>query len=258
MSNKILELKNVYSGYNNNIIILHDICLDIYKGEFIAILGPNGAGKTTLIKTIMNLCGPCSGNIFIKDKNINSLTQKQIAQKITVIPQGLSVPFAFTVYEFISLARFPHRNNFLSPNNKDKTIINNTMALMNIEKLKNRAINTLSAGEFQRTLIAQGLIQEPELLILDEPVAHLDIKYKYEILDILKNLNKKGLTIISVMHDINLANRYCSREIFFKQGKIVLQGHPKNVCTNENLEFIYDISVNINYNTHNEIPYVYR
>jgi iron complex transport system ATP-binding protein len=256
MHNKIIEFKNISAGYENK-IILKNICLDIYEKDFIGILGPNGAGKTTLIKTLVNICKPQTGDIFLYEKNLKDISQKKLVQEIAFIPQNLSITFGVTVNDFVSFARFPYKNNFFNLNDKDLEIIDNAMKITDVYKFKNKFINELSQGEFQRVLIAQGLAQNPKVLIIDEPSAHLDIKYQRKILDILKELNNCGMTIVIILHDINLANKYCSREIFIKDGKIIADGIPEHVCNKEILYEVYEIDLQINREINSKFIHIY-
>jgi iron complex transport system ATP-binding protein len=256
MQNKIIQFKNISAGYENK-NVLNNICLDIYEKDFIGILGPNGAGKTTLIKTLVNICKPKTGDILLYGKNIKNISQKKLVQQIAFIPQNLSITFGITVKDFISFARFPYKNNFFNLNDEDVEIINRSMKITDVYKFKDKFINELSQGEFQRVLIAQGLAQNPKVLIIDEPSAHLDMKYQRKILDILKELNNSGMTIIIIMHDINLANKYCSREIFIKDGGIIADGIPEHVCKKEILYEVYEIDLKINSEIYEGVPFVY-
>lgn len=250
----ILEFRNISAGYDKKSVI-HNISFSIKQGEMLSILGPNGSGKSTLIKTIAYACKVFKGEILFKNKNINQISKKNLAKHIAIIPQSLWTPFNFTVYEFISFGKFPHTNIFGTITKKENDDINKIITELNLEKYKNTFIQNLSLGEFQRVLIAQGLAQKPEILILDEPISHLDIRYQKEIMELLKNLNLQGITIITVMHDINLANKYSLREIFIKNGILEYDGAPNEICTQENLLKIYDTDLNIE-NKEN-IPFVW-
>ncbi len=239
----ILKVEHLTTGYEKKPII-NDISFEIPRGAFVGIMGPNGAGKSTLFKAISKILSPWSGKILYKDKDISSLTIRAFAKQASTIPQFFEVPFSFTVEEFILMGRYPHRSRFEPLKSYDYKIAEEVITLFDIHPYRKRRISSLSGGELQRVVIAQGLAQEPELLLLDEPTSHLDIGHQIKIMDLICSLNKKrGLTVIAILHDLNLASNYCDTLVLLKEGKIFTSGSTEEVLTYQNVEHVYDTTV---------------
>jgi iron complex transport system ATP-binding protein len=253
----ILEIENLSCGYNKEQII-NNLSFSIEKGSFSGIIGPNGAGKTTLFKAITGILPPKQGKILYENQNINQMPPKKFAQKVSVIPQITEVPFAFSVEEFVSMGRFPHVGRFEFLKKTDYLIIEEALTLTDLTALRKRSISELSGGERQRAIIAQSFAQQPNLLLLDEPTSHLDITHQIQILDLIKNLNKtKNLTVIIILHDLNLASIYCDKIILIDKGKIFKKGTPQDVLTYQNIEEVYKTIVVVEKNPLNSKPYVF-
>ncbi|MDI3540851.1 MAG: cobalamin transport system ATP-binding protein [Thermosediminibacterales bacterium] len=241
----ILNIDNIVFRYGSH-DILKEISLNISKGDFVGILGPNGSGKTTLLKTITRVCRPVKGIILIDNKDIYGYSNKEFAQKIAFVPQDTSINFDFTVEDIILMGRNPYLKPLKRENIEDYRVVMRSMELTDTLKFKDKKITQLSGGEMQRVLIARALAQEPEILILDEPTSHLDINYKFEILELLKIMNMKGnITVIIALHDINLASLYCKKIILLKDGRIFAAGIPEEVVSSKNLEIVFKVKANI-------------
>jgi len=250
-----LELKNVTAGYKNK-IVLHDISFNVEKQEFIALIGPNGAGKTTLFRVLLGILAVKSGEIIFQGKRLETLSLLYRAQHIASLPQIYASNIHFNVGEFILLGRFPYGDRFHRITSEDRKISDRVIEILELQKLKTVKVNELSGGDLQRVLIAQALVQEPELLLLDEPTAHLDIGHQIEIMDILYNLNQEGLTIITVLHDLNLASEYCQRLILLNNGRIIKDGPPYDVLDYKIIEEVYNTWVVIKENPYTHKPFV--
>ncbi|HMA99789.1 MAG TPA: ABC transporter ATP-binding protein, partial [Spirochaetota bacterium] len=198
----LLSLNHIKSGYNN-LPVIEDISLHIDGGEMWGIIGPNGAGKTTLIKTISGLLKPLQGSVKINNRELKKINHRQRAQKIAVVKQSMTPAF-ITVYDYLMLGRHPYFKNFQFRESKqDRDTVKQYLKLTNIEKYAGHYINQLSGGELQLAQIARAFIQQPELLLLDEPTAHLDITHQIKILDLLLKQNREnGLTVIMIQHDL--------------------------------------------------------
>jgi len=254
--NTILKIKNLSCGYGRNEII-HDISFSVEEGEFIGIIGPNGAGKTTLFRAITKLLDIAAGEIFYCAKNIHSLSTKEIARGIAVLPQGIELNFSFTVEEFVLMGRYPHKKRFERLNADDYGIVRNALALTDTEEISRQRINELSGGEKQRVLLAQALAQQPKLLLLDEPTSHLDIGHQVNIMDLLRDLNRRyRITILVVLHDLNLAAEYADRLILLNRGRIFKSGNPYEVLTYQNIEEVYQTVVVVRENPLSHKPYI--
>jgi len=224
--------------------VLDGLSFEVREGEILGIIGPNGSGKTTILRVLSRVLIPQEGEVHLQGKNLLALSQKEIAQIIGVVPQDTYFPFPFTVGEVVLMGRSPWLSNFGFESEKDLQIASQAMALTNTLNFSNRLIFELSGGERQRAIIARALAQKPQVMLLDEPTAHLDIGYQIEIYDLIKKLNnEKGLTLIIVAHDLNLASDYCDRLLLLDGGRIYRMGRPKEVITEENLSRIYQSKV---------------
>jgi iron complex transport system ATP-binding protein len=256
MKEIILEIKNLSCGYDSQ-IILSDINLTVEKGKLLGIIGPNGSGKTTLLRAITGVIRPKEGNIFFEDKDIYQIGLKELAKKIAVVPQSI-ITNSMTVEEFVLLGRIPHYKKFqFFETKKDQEIVRKAFELTDTFKLKNRSILEISSGERQLVLIARALAQEPKLLLLDEPTAHLDIGHQIKIMNLIKKLNEKeGLTVLVVLHDLNLASQYCEELVLLNEGKIIRQGSVNEVLNYRDIEKVYKTTVLIKENPLNKRPFV--
>ena len=252
----MLNIKDLLCGYDVREVI-KNISFSVKKGDFLGIIGPNGAGKTTLFRTITRILKPWKGNISYKDKETSRISPRDFAREVAVIPQILEVPFAFSVEEFVLMGRFPHTGRFEALRQRDYRVLEDVLNLTDIFSFRKRKISELSGGERQRVILAQGLAQEPQLLLLDEPTSHLDIAHQVQILDLIRKLNKeKNLTVIVVLHDLNLASSYCDRLILLKEGIIFKEGSPQDVLTYQNIEEVYKTVVIVKENPISHKPYI--
>jgi len=238
-----LEIKDLALSFDGK-KILKDISLSVEEGEFLSLMGPNGSGKTTLLRCIMNYLTPEHGAVLVDMKSVHTMPDRELAQLFAVVPQTSQMDFEFTAYEMVMMGRTPHsRSRFSGLSKRDDEAVAEVMRCTNTWKFADREFSGLSGGERQRVIIARALAQEPKILLLDEPTVFLDITGQLEIMDLLRELNKGGLTIIAVMHDINLASRYCSKIALIHEGRIESHGKPEEVFTPENIVRIYDVDV---------------
>lgn len=252
----ILEISELICRYDD-IIALKGISFKVKKGEFLGIIGPNGSGKSTILRSITKVLKPEGGKIELNQRNIFKLKARQIAQQVAVVPEDTTVSFSFTVLDIVMMGRTPYIGRFELEDRDDLEIARKCMKLTNTLHLEGRFINQLSSGERQRVMIAQALAQEPEILLLDEPTAHLDINHEIEIFDLLTRLQKKtNLTIIVVSHNLNLASQYCNRLILLREGEIVKQGIPQEVITEENIRGVYRTDVIVQKNPRTDAPHL--
>lgn len=243
----ILRTNNIFFRYTtkskNNNFSLNNIDLKIFKGEFVCILGPNGSGKSTLIKLFANVLYPTRGEIYLEDKLYRTIKIKNFAKKVSFVPQIEKIIFPYSVYEIVMMGRYPYFNFLGIENDLDNQKVISILELLEIEHLMHKGINEISGGEAQRALIARALVQEPEILLLDEPNAHLDIKHQLAIFSILNSLNKKNnLTVIAISHDLNLAMQFGSRALLMNNGNIMYDSIPQNVLTSENIKEIFKVN----------------
>ncbi|MBM3246097.1 MAG: ABC transporter ATP-binding protein [Candidatus Omnitrophica bacterium] len=252
----LLAITALSGGYHNNTII-KDISLEIKRGDFLGICGPNGSGKTTLLRLMSRVMAPQKGNILLLGQDIASMRLKEFCRKTAFVSQDATINFAFTVFEVALMGRIPHLKRLQFETERDFDIAENALKVTDALNLKEKRIDELSSGERQRVAIAKALTQEPILLLLDEPTSHLDIGHQIQVLDLLRKLNRQSnLTIVTVLHDLNLAGEYCNRVILVNEGKIFKQGCPEEVLTYQNIESVYKTAVVVNKNPVSGKPYV--
>ena len=240
-----LSLSHVSFSYID-VPVLHDIDLAIERGEMVALLGPNGSGKTTLIKLLSGVLRPTEGEIHLDGSSLRRLKRREVAQRVAVVPQQFHMPFAFTLREVVLLGRTPFLKAFSNEEERDYKAVQRSMELIGVTELGQRFFNELSGGERQKGILAMALVQEPKLLLLDEPTAHLDINHQVEILDLVKGLNREqGITVIGAMHDLNLAALYFDRLILLKEGRILADGPPSDVLTEGTIKEVFAASVQV-------------
>lgn len=229
--------------------ILKDISFSAQNGELIGILGPNGSGKSTLLKNIIGYYKPNSGKVILK----NNLTTKDIA----FIPQRATVGINLKVRDLVLMGRFPHlKSKWVGYTEHDQNIVNNTLENLELTEFTDRSILTLSGGEFQKILLAKALVQEPKILIFDEPTSDLDMNHAVELMATISELiTEENITGLIVMHDVNLASQFCSRVIFMKDGKIEADGKPISIFHKETFKKIYNIEVDLGWCSQGH-PYV--
>lgn len=238
----MLKLDTVCSGYKKKISI-KDITLNFKPGNIYAILGPNGSGKSTLLKTIDRILKPIKGTIYLGEQDIKSLHTKNIAQKIAYLPQKNGQCPSCTVFETILLGRKPHIT--FEPKQKDIEIVEKIITQLKLASFAFKKIDNLSGGETQKVLIARALAQEPDILLLDEPINHLDPKNQIEILKILKQITfELNITTLIVIHDLNLALQVADYFVLMKNGEVIFKG-GSDIITKENIRKVFDIDVEI-------------
>ncbi|MFC1824049.1 ABC transporter ATP-binding protein [Thermodesulfobacteriota bacterium] len=243
-----MKLKNIGFRYGPE-WALKGIDLRINPGEILGILGPNGSGKSTLLKIMDGLLAPQAGEIFIKDRNLASFKRPEIAREIAMVAQENHFRFSFSVLEVVLMGRFPHLKRLQFEGERDIDVSMNALKATDALDFAERSIHELSGGEKQRVLIARALAQEPAIILLDEPTSFLDLKYKRETFQLISSLSlDRGLSVVLVSHDIDLAAQYCHRIMMLKNGTIFKVGSPEEVVTAANIEFVYDCPVLVDKN----------
>ena len=239
-----LKLKNFSSGYKNNFVV-SNINLSVNSGEWLGVIGPNGSGKSTLIKGILRIIRSFQGNIYLKNKDIKFLSNKNISQTISFLPQQLNSNLMLTVRQLVALGRSPYKEFWeFDLNKNDQEIINQSLNLVDMYDFKDKQINQISGGQLQRAYLALALAQEPEILILDEPTNALDLKYQIKLLEIIKDLKlNSNISVITILHDLNLAARYSEKIIALKSGKSIGYGSCNEIINEKFIKEIFDINV---------------
>ena len=244
MNNKSISIENLYFSRNGRNII-ENVSFSINCGEFLGVVGPNGAGKTTLIKLILGLLKPDSGEIQIENQHLSHYSSRELYLKIAFVPQENNLDFPMTVLETVLLGRIPHLSRFRLENDDDYRIARLALKNTDIEGFSDRYANQLSVGEKQLVSIAKALAQETDYIFLDEPTSSLDVSHTIKIMEILKGLTESGKTIISVIHDLNTAARYCDKVLVIDSGIIKGFGTATEVFTKEIILDSFSVNVNI-------------
>jgi len=230
-----LDVARLAVNYGN-VKVLEDVFICSCAGECIGIIGPNGSGKSTLLKALSKTIKPVSGSIVLLERDLKSFSQGELARNMAVVSQDTPSDFSFTCLDIVLMGRNPHLKRFEIEGKKDYEIAQASMELTSTWAFRDRMFNELSGGERQRVVIALALTQEPSILLLDEPVSHLDINHQIEILELVDRLKKaRGLLVVLVIHDLNLAARYCDRLILLNGKSIQAAGAPADVLTRENI-----------------------
>ena len=249
-----ISVKKLSVAYESNTII-EDMNLSIPKGKISIIIGSNGCGKSTLLKTIARINKPKNGDIFINNKNIKKVKEKDIAKDVAFLPQGPVCPSGLTVRELVAFGRFPHQKMIGGLNNHDKEVIDWAIKETGLSEFADREVENLSGGQRQRAWIAMTLAQETEIIMLDEPTTYLDMSYQLEVLEVLQRLNReKKITVVIVLHELNNACRFADNIIGLKKGKLICEGRPIDVINKENLKEIYGIDAKLQLSEDGKYP----
>ncbi|MGD9723486.1 MAG: ABC transporter ATP-binding protein [Pirellulales bacterium] len=240
-----LHSQSLCAGYDDTIII-DDLSVSVPTGQITAIVGANGSGKSTLLKTFARILKPFAGCVYLDGNEIHSTPTRELARRMSILPQKTQAPEALTVHELVSYGRYPHRKWLRGPSGDDARMIHWALDIVALGELCERPVNSLSGGQQQRVWIAMTLAQGARYMLLDEPTSHLDTCHQLEIMELLARLNRdEEKTIVMVIHDLNLAARYAHHMIALKGGNVVASGAPENVMTEETLFSIFGIEAHV-------------
>ncbi len=241
MNEKYFELSNLSVGYNKNILI-HDICLDIKKGEIVTLIGPNGAGKSTILKSITRQLEIIGGQVMFDTKEIRSISYKELSTKMAVVLTERLKTELLTCHDIVATGRYPYTGRLGILSHEDEDKVDEALRAVNALDLGGRDFNAISDGQKQRILLARAICQEPEIIILDEPTSFLDIRYKLELLSILGRMAKeKGITIIMTLHEIDLAQKISDKIVCVSGDHITRYGTPQEVFKEDVIRDLYGI-----------------
>lgn len=251
-----VQIENVSFTYGNG-LVLTGLNLSVSQGELVAVIGPNGSGKSTLLKLISGVLRPGHGKIQLGGLDPNRAKRCLVARKVAVVPQQFHMPFAFTVEEVVMLGRTPFLRMLSDGSKQDMEAVRNAIEATGAASLKKRYFNELSGGERQKVVLSMALAQQTELLLLDEPTAHLDISHQVEILQLLVELNRQqGITVIAAIHDLNLAAMYFHRLVLLHQARVIADGTPTQVLTPELIGRAYSARVHVSQHPLTDVPYI--
>lgn len=240
-----IVIENLFYSYNEK-EVLHGISLKITNNKFYSIIGPNGCGKTTLLKNISRGLENKVGKILIENKELKSLKSKEVARKLSFVPQNTAIDFDFTALDVVMMGRSPYLRLFQNEGAEDYRIAQQAMEITNTWHLKSMNINEISGGERQRVIIARALAQQAGIMLMDEPISQLDIHHQIELMDTVKSLViDSGVTVVAVLHDLNIAAQYSDEIILMDNGQIVSMGSPDKVITEENVKKVYGLNASV-------------
>lgn len=231
--------------------ILDGVSLEAPSGQVLGVLGPNGAGKTSLLRILAGLRRPDAGTVLLGGESVRSLPRRAVARRLSIVEQSPEVHTDITVDETVALGRTPHRPTFAGLNGEDLAAIEQALVLTGMRAYRSRSWRTLSGGERQRAQLARALAQRPEVIVLDEPTNHLDIRYQLDVLALLRSLD---MTVVTALHDLNLAARYCDQVAVLHAGRIAASGAPAAVLTSDLIRSVYAVEAVVDTSPHTGAP----
>jgi iron complex transport system ATP-binding protein len=229
-------------------LVLDDLSFEVARGSIVGLLGPNGSGKTTLLRIVAGMLPPRTGCVTLDGAPIGRLTRRELARRVAVVPQDTHPAFDFSALDIVLMGRYPHLGVFELEGPADLEIAREALAATGTTELESRPFSTLSGGERQRVVIASALAQAPDVLLLDEPTASLDLGYQLEIAALLRRLNReRGVTMVVSTHDLNLAAAVCGRVVLLKQGRMLAQGTINETLTAPNIRALYGVDADVQF-----------
>lgn len=251
-----IDVQNLSHAYGD-LPVLNDITFAVSKGDFFIIIGPNGSGKTTLMKVLSGILKQQNGQLEIMGRSIDTYTRRNLAQTIAFVPQTIPVDFPFTVTEIVLMGRSPYLGMLGLEQEIDLEIARQAIHFTGIEHLAHRKLEQLSGGEQQLVFVARAICQQPQVILLDEPTSSLDLAHQVRLMDLMERLKTdKGVTVVMVSHDVNLAAMYGNRLLLLNQGQIMRLGTPEEVLTFQTLEETYGCTLLVDESPLGKIPRV--
>ena len=240
-----LRASNLTLGYDD-MMIIDELDLKIPTGEITVFVGANGCGKSTLLRSLARLLKPKSGQVLLGGNGVDTLSTKEVAKQLAILPQGPIAPEGLTVLQLVKQGRYPHQSWLKQWSREDEKVVNQVLEATKMKDLADRNVNSLSGGQRQRAWIAMSLAQKTDIILLDEPTTYLDLAHQIEILDLLFELNEaEGRTVVMVLHDLNLACRYAHNIVAIQDKKIYAQGRPENIVTSEMVRDVFKLECEI-------------
>ena len=221
--------------------LLEGVDLHADRGQLVGLIGPNGAGKSTLLRAISGILNYREGTIRLDGDDLKSLSSRDIAAGLALIPQIAPYTHGFTSIELVLMGRYPHLGRFQIEGKEDDRIARDSMRLTRTEQFADRTLDTLSGGERQRVFVSRALAQQPRVLLLDEPTSNLDVLHQLKVLDLVRKLVDGGLTAVAAIHDLNMAARYCDRLVLLKGGRVLAEGSPEEVLAPETIQSAFGV-----------------
>ena len=237
-----IEIENVSFAYDGRTRALQGVHLDVRSGESVALIGPNGSGKSTLLRVVSCLLRPNEGTIRLDGTPLAALSARQVARRLAMVEQERSMGFDFTVREVVAMGRIPHRGRFSRESPDDRRTIERAMELADVRDLADRSIRAVSGGERQLVHLGMALAQEPDVLLLDEPTTHLDLRHQVGFMSIVREQARSGMTVLIAIHDLTLAAQSADRIALMNEGRFVALGAPTEVLTPSNVRHVFGVT----------------
>ncbi len=252
----VIEARGASAGYHDA-TILEGVSLGARAGEWVAVLGPNGAGKSTLIRLLAGTLAPRSGSVWLGGRELASLGREAIARELAVVPQDSDVAFGFSVRQVVMMGRAPHQSGLLLARPVDEEVVDRALARCDVAGLAERPLAELSGGERRRVTIARALAQEPRVLLLDEPAAHLDVRHAVQVGDLVRSeVSERKVACITVLHDLAAAARWADRVVLLAEGRVCADGPPDDVLRPDRLESVFGMRIRVARDAELDLPYV--
>jgi iron complex transport system ATP-binding protein len=246
----VLVADRLSFAYRAGARVVDGVSLAVTRGDVVGILGPNGSGKTTLLKLLAGTVAPLSGEVTLDGRPLRTWTRREVARRVAFVPQDTHTPFDFTVLDIVLMGRFPHLGAFTLEGPADLAVARQALAATNTAAFESRPFSTLSGGERQRVLIAGALAQSPELLLLDEPTASLDLGHQMDVHALLARLNANhGVTLVLTTHDLGFAAGLCRSLVLLKDGRVLAAGPTATVLTSGHVRALYDVEAEVGYHS---------
>ena len=237
-----INIQNLHFGYDNR-VIFNDLSVRFPQGGFCSILGPNGSGKTTLLKCVAGLLKPDSGTIQLNGKPMSEYKMTEMARTLAYVPQYQDIVFDISVFDYVMLGRNPYQTPWEMQRQEDKEVVEDMLQRCKVWKYRDNLLQALSGGERQRVMIARAMAQQTGIMLLDEPLSNIDVTHKFEIMDILQQLNEEqGVSILIILHDLPIAKSYSKQILLLKEGNVLQYGDQNAVLTEGNIRNCFDLS----------------
>ncbi|MDO5853421.1 MAG: ABC transporter ATP-binding protein [Thermoplasmata archaeon] len=248
----LLKVENLRMDFGD-FRALDDVSFSMGKGRLVGLIGPNGCGKSTMMKCICRINEMTSGTVLVDGQDVSSLKPSEVAKLVATVPAEAGQTFGMTVMDMVMLGRYPFVDRIWWETKEDEQVVREALRAFGLDGLRRKQVSLCSSGERQRALIAKAYVQEPKLMLVDEPTSHLDMKYKLDVMEYLQSMARSDMTVMVAEHDISLMARYCDTCIIMKKGRIVTIGDPKEVITADLIRDVYEVDARVGLDEDGEI-----